>query len=285
MFLTIEDGLKIYYEDYGDSNALTLLFIHGWGVSSSLWSEQVSFFVNKGYRVITFDSRGHGRSDNGDAIKNKPLSEFLISDIQKLVSHLNIKKPYGLIGHSAGGAVAISLYFKNPQDILFICLINSSYTLYERIDEKVFWHLFPEMIKLGLNPIIKESYKHILKRAIPFIANVLDKPKSKVEMWVNDIINVRIDTLFEELKHLKKHDIRNRLSKIQVPCLIIAGEYDLLTPPIKSKTLHKLIPNSELHIISHVGHLSIIEKSDEVNRIILDFIKKIENKEFQTNEK
>ena len=275
MYLNVENDVRIYYEDYGDPDAFPLLLLHGWGVSSALWSEQIPFIVGEGYRVITIDSRGHGKSDNGKT-SDSNLLEVIYNDIQVLLAHLDINEKFGIIGHSAGGGIAMSMYLSNPEDIAFLCILNSSYTLHERIDERIIWSLIPDMIKLGLNPIIRGPYKYLVRKLIPILAIILSKPKEKVKTWVEDILSVKRTILLEELKHIKKYNLKDKLDKIDIPCLIIAGEYDWLTPPSRSKVLHKHIPNSEFHIIKRTGHLSKIEKSDEVNKLILNFIKRFE---------
>ena len=277
MYLTVEDGVKIYYEDHGDKDAFPLVLMHGWGVSSALWSEQIPFLVENGYRVITLDARGHGKSDNGHFYNN--LLEVIYDDVQILLAHLDVRGKYGIIGHSAGGGIGMSMYLSNPEDIKFLCILNSSYTLYEYIDERVIWALIPDLINIGLNPILRGPYRFIVRRTVPILSMVLNKPRKKVEKWVNDVLSVRKSVLLEELKHIRQYNLKDKLDKIYAPCLIIAGEYDWLTPPVRSKVLHKHIPNSEFHLIKRTGHLSKIEKSDEVNELILNFIKKVENSE------
>ncbi|MHA1268560.1 MAG: alpha/beta fold hydrolase [Candidatus Helarchaeota archaeon] len=277
MYLTVDDGVRIYYEDHGDPRAFPLILLHGWGVSSALWSEQIPFLVEHGYRVITMDARGHGKSDNGIYSKDMNLLEVVYDDLQVLLAHLDINSTYGIIGHSAGGGIGMSVYLSNPEDVEFLCILNSSYTLYERIDERIIWSLVPDLINIGFNPILRGPYRYLVKKSIPIISIMLNKPRKKVEMWVDDILSVRKKVLIEELKHLKKYNLKDKLNKIYVPCLIIAGEYDWLTPPTRSKVLHKYIPNSEFHIIKNTGHLSKVERSEEVNELILNFIKRVKN--------
>lgn len=274
MYLKVDDGVKIYYEDFGNKDAFPIVLMHGWGVSSALWSEQIPFLVKNGYRVIILDARGHGKSENGAVYED--LLEIIHHDVQLLLEHLNISGKYGIIGHSAGGGIGISMYLSNPEDIKFLCILNSSYRLYEHIDERIFWAFIPDFINIGLNPILKGPYRLIIRNFIPAISVVLGKPRKKVRRWVNDILSINKNVLLKELKHIKKYDLKEKLNKIEIPCLIIAGEYDWLTPPVRSKILHKYIPNSEFHLIRGTGHLSKIEKSNQVNQLILDFIKRVE---------
>ncbi|MBD3230219.1 MAG: alpha/beta fold hydrolase [Candidatus Lokiarchaeota archaeon] len=277
MYLKVDDEVKIYYEDFGNKDAFPIILMHGWGVSSALWSEQIPFLIDEDYRVIILDARGHGKSDNCSIYED--LLQVIQNDVNLLLEHLNINGEYGIIGHSAGGGIAMSLYLSNSENIKFLCLLNSSYRLYEHIDERIFWAFIPDLINVGLHPLFKGPYRLIIRNFIPAIAIVLGKPRKKVKRWVNDILSIKRDVLLKELKHIKKYDLKDDLRKIDVPCLIIAGEYDWLTPPVRSKILHKYIPNSEFHLIKGTGHLSKIEKSNEVNEIILDFIKRVEQSE------
>lgn len=61
-FITTDDGVDIFYKDWGPRGGRPILFHHGWPLSSDDWDAQMLFFVNQGYRVVAHDRRGHGRS-------------------------------------------------------------------------------------------------------------------------------------------------------------------------------------------------------------------------------
>jgi len=269
-----DDGVKIYYQDYGDKNSFPLIFMHGWGVSSALFTEQLEFFSKKGYRTITFDTRGHGKSDKHICNIKGNLLNIIYNDFKTLINYLDVGDTFGFIGHSAGGACGIDFYFREPDNFKFLCLLNSSYVLYENFNEKIMWELMPILINLNYNSITKTFNKLIFSSFTPILSLSLNKPYNKVKNWIYDILDIDRTTLLQELKELKKYNLKDKLPEIKIPCLIIAGEYDILTPPKRSITMHKLIPNSELHIIPKTGHLTKIEKSEIVNNIILRFIEK-----------
>ena len=60
--ITVKDGTTIYYKDWGPRNAQPIVFHHGWPLSADDWDTQMLYFLEKGYRVIAHDRRGHGRS-------------------------------------------------------------------------------------------------------------------------------------------------------------------------------------------------------------------------------
>jgi len=61
-YVTTSDGVEIFYKDWGPKEAQPIVFHHGWPLSSDDWDAQMLFFVQKGYRVVAHDRRGHGRS-------------------------------------------------------------------------------------------------------------------------------------------------------------------------------------------------------------------------------
>src|SRR5262245_62740782 len=60
--ITVKDGTTIYYKVWGPERAQPIVFHHGWPLSTDDWDTQILYFVEKGYRVIAHDRRGHGRS-------------------------------------------------------------------------------------------------------------------------------------------------------------------------------------------------------------------------------
>ncbi|MCU5784987.1 alpha/beta hydrolase, partial [Alcanivorax balearicus MACL04] len=64
--ITAQDGTRIFYKDWGPKDAQPIVFHHGWPLSSDDWDNQMLFFLSQGYRVVAFDRRGHGRSDQTD---------------------------------------------------------------------------------------------------------------------------------------------------------------------------------------------------------------------------
>lgn len=94
---TTEDGTEIFYKDWGTGQPI--VFHHGWPLSADDWDNQMLFFLDKGYRVIAHDRRGHGRSTQ-TATGNE--METYAADVAALVAHLDVKNAVH-IGHSTGG--------------------------------------------------------------------------------------------------------------------------------------------------------------------------------------
>src|SRR5690606_28599894 len=98
-YVTTKDGVEIFYKDWGPKDAQTLMFHHGWPLSSDDWDAQLLFFLNKGYRVVASDRRGHGRSAQ---VSDGHDMDHYAADVTAVVEALDLKNVVH-IGHSTGG--------------------------------------------------------------------------------------------------------------------------------------------------------------------------------------
>ena len=101
MKITVKDGTEIYYKDWGTGQPI--VFHHGWPLSGDDWDAQMMFFLEKGYRVIAHDRRGHGRSSQGSIGHDM---DTYAADVAELTEFLDLKDAIH-IGHSTGGGEVI----------------------------------------------------------------------------------------------------------------------------------------------------------------------------------
>src|SRR5262245_35806039 len=90
------DGTTIFYKDWGPKSAQPIVFHHGWPLSGDDWDTQMLFFLDKGYRVIAHDRRGHGRSSQ---VGEGHDMDHYAADVAAVVSHLELRNAVH-IGHS-----------------------------------------------------------------------------------------------------------------------------------------------------------------------------------------
>src|SRR5215471_12241438 len=94
-----KDGTDIFYKDWGAKDAQAIVFHHGWPLSADDWDNQMMFFLEKGFRVIAHDRRGHGRSSQTDTGNEM---DTYAADVAALAAHLDLRDAVH-IGHSTGG--------------------------------------------------------------------------------------------------------------------------------------------------------------------------------------
>ena len=100
--ITTNDGTEIYYKDWGPRNAQPIVFHHGWPLSADDWDTQMLYFLDKGYRVVAHDRRGHGRSSQ---VSDGHDMDHYAADAAAVVEHLDLRNAIH-IGHSTGGGEA-----------------------------------------------------------------------------------------------------------------------------------------------------------------------------------
>jgi len=101
--ITTKDGTQIFYKDWGPRDAQTIVFHHGWSLSSDDWDNQLMFFLGEGYRVVAHDRRGHGRSTQTDTGNDM---DTYAADLIELAAALDLRQAVH-VGHSTGGGEVI----------------------------------------------------------------------------------------------------------------------------------------------------------------------------------
>jgi len=250
----------IYYEVTGQGEPL--LFIHGLASSSRSWKKQVPFFAQH-YRVITFDIRGHGRSD-------RPLLEpysikLFAADAVELMSALGIDSAH-IVGFSMGGMVGFQLAVDVPEMVTSLVAVNCC----------------PEGSMRTFNDGI-ECFKHIL--FLPFnrmrnkAHNGAKRPESTSDREVSPQSVIQRMAVNNKLAYanafgaLVKWSVADHLGAINCPTLMIASDADFVPVSIKAGYASKM-PDARLVVISNARHATPREQADEFNTMLLEFLSK-----------
>jgi 2-hydroxy-6-oxonona-2,4-dienedioate hydrolase len=180
--------------------------------------------------------------------------------VHKFLEHKDYKNLH-LLGNSLGGHVALVYVLKHPERVRSLILTGSS-----GLFENGMGDTYP---KRGDKEYIRK------KTQLTFY-----DPKMATDELVDEvygIVNERIKAI--KIIALAKSAIRNNLgeelSQISKPTLLIWGNDDTITPPFVGREFQKLIPNSELHFIDHCGHAPMMEVPAEFNRILHQFLQKL----------
>jgi len=268
-------GLNFYFEQRGSGDP-PLVFVHGFSCSHEDWQKQVDFF-RTGHQVITSDLRGHGFSDPDHEHSN---IENCASDIIAIINALGLRNVV-LIGHSMGCRVVIQAYVDTPEKVKGIVLIEGSRGLppgdrseaeiltierirstgYHKLLEKFFEDMFFE----GCDPKLKE---HIIQRSlslpeetgVPLFASTLGWDAGEL----NDaLLNIEAPLLVLQSTSMTPERVRMHLEP---------GETSPWFEQIK-----KSVPHARIEIVSGAGHFPMIERPDEINRIVAGFVSEIQS--------
>jgi 3-oxoadipate enol-lactonase len=254
------NGVNIYYELVGKGPFLALL--HGWVENHKFWKNQVPFFSEK-YRILTIDHRGFGDSD-------KPEGEYSIAlfadDFNKVLEKLKIDK-ITVMGHSMGGMIGQVFALKNPKKIKALTLVDTS----PSGDLKGSIPL-PD----GLKMIQEGDYASLVDLTLNPPYFFADGTDEKIVNWVKEEAKkTPKSSAIKGLEAMINYNIEDQISQIKVPTLIITGDQDQTVNPSRSEVMAKKIAGSKLFVMKGCGHHPLLEKPEELNKIVDEFLQKI----------
>jgi pimeloyl-ACP methyl ester carboxylesterase len=256
--------ISIYYETCGEGDSLVLIM--GLGGGSSLWWRQVAFFSPE-YQVVTFDSRGVGRSEKPDA----PYSMgMLVDDAAGLMEKLGIASAH-VYGVSMGGMVAQELALRYPKLVssLILGATTCGGTHAEMTDQETVQKLF-SIMTLSPAEVVRVS------TSVTFSAGFIESHRDKVKEWlIKGAESPPSPTGFKrQAEAVAGFETYDRLPQIRVPTLIVAGTADQLIPVENSRLLASRIPGAELVLFEGAGHGYLWEAEEEANRVVFDFLRR-----------
>jgi pimeloyl-ACP methyl ester carboxylesterase len=254
------NGGKIHFCDEGKGDAIVL--IHGYLESAEIWSG-MAYKLSKGYRVITVDLPGHGRSDNCSA---DYTMEFLAELIKELLDKLNIRKAF-ITGHSLGGYVTLAFLEKYPDRLSGYCLFHSqpfadTIAATEKRKREI------RIVSAGKKDLV---YSENVTRMFAdcnlskFPDALLKSRKIASQITPEGIVAV--------LKGMIKRPARlSVMEDGRVPCLWILGSMDNYIPCSEIQDMVNLPDNAAVVVLKNSGHLGFIEEEERTLEVIKGFV-------------
>lgn len=241
-------GLVVNYKSAG--NGQPLLILHGWASSSNSWVKIQSALAEKGYKVISVDMPGFGKT-------NAPLTVWGIDEYSTFVLDFANKlklDTFVLLGHSYGGQTAVKFVSDNPDRVTKLILVAPSVIRKKKgVGNKGIMY-FTKTVKL-LIPFGKD-----------FAAKVLYKVLRKGDY-------LRAQGIMKEIfKKVISQDMFSLLPSIRVNTLLIWGSKDDMVSVEDGRLMQDAMPNADLKIISGAKHSPNLTNTEQVTDIIERFI-------------
>jgi len=248
--------------DYRKGSGDLIVFIHGVGADRTAWKYQLPFFHAKGYAVAALDMRGSGDSDardkNGNLLPSS-LKEFA-ADTDAIIQELGYKKAHWA-GNSMGGVIILEALSQKLSSVDKIVLSNT-FAFYPDKEQilpraeaalkiKSLPDFAQERIPLVLRPDIDSG---TLDEAIYAMAR--KDPEAYLASW----------------QATWSPDYRTMLDGIKKSTLIVSGSLDMITPKALYDELAAKIPGAKHIHIEGAGHISNLDKPEEFNTALLDFL-------------
>jgi non-heme chloroperoxidase len=270
--ITTKDGVSIYFKDWGSGQPI--VFSHGWPLSADDWDAQMMFFLNRGFRVIAHDRRGHGRSSQ--TADGHDMDHYA-DDLAALTEHLDLKNAVH-VGHSTGGGeVAHYLARHGEGRVAKAALISA---------------VPPIMVKTAANPggLPKEVFDgfqaQLAANRAQFYRDVPAGPfygfnrpgatvyEGVIQNWWRQGMMGGIKAHYDGVVAFSQTDFTPDLKKITVPTLVMHGDDDQIVPYADSGPLTaKLVKNATLKTYKGFPHGMCTTQADTINADLLAFIK------------
>jgi len=230
------NGIKTYYEIFEskEGSGTPFLFLHGWGSNSERWAVVAEGLTQKGFKVFVPDLPGFGRSD---ALANAWNMNNYTSWLEAFVKTIGLDGFY-LAGHSFGGALAVKLAIKHPQEIKKLFLVSAASVRKKTASKSAIKNLAKIVNKFSFLPF----YSIVRKAFYKFIIQKSDYP------YVDGIMK-------ETFKNVISEDLSQFTGFIRVPTILIWGNKDKSTPVEDAYFMKDKIPGSKIVIIPGAGHI------------------------------
>jgi pimeloyl-ACP methyl ester carboxylesterase len=268
-----DDGVRLYYEETGSGK--TVIFVHEFADDVRGWEPQLRHF-GKRYHCVAFNARGYPPSD----VPEKPGSYSqarAADDIKAVLDHLG-GKPAHIVGLSMGGLATLHFGFWHPQHALSLCVGGAGYgaepAQRERFRSEA--EAIAGMIKSGGMPAFAEKYAYGPTRVQLEKKDPRGFAEFKHRLAEHSAVGSAHTQLGVQRERPSLYDLIDEMKRLEVPTLILTGDEDwpCLTPGI---LLKQTIPSAALAVVPNTGHAVNVEEPDEFNRIVGDFLAKVDS--------
>ena len=269
--ITTSDGVDIFFKDWGSGQPI--MFHHGWPLSADDWDAQMLYFIERGYRVVAHDRRGHGRSSQVD--RGHDMDHYA-ADAAAVVEHLGLRDAIH-VGHSTGGGEAARYVARHGKGrVAKLILIGA---------------VPPIMVKTPTNPgglpieVFDGFRRQLAANRAQFYIDIptgpfygFNRPNAQmsqgvIENWWRQSMMGGAKAQYDGIEAFSETDFTEDLKRVEVPTLVMHGDDDQIVPVADSAPLSaKLLTRSTLKIYTNFPHGMCTTHADVVNADILAFI-------------
>lgn len=271
-FITTADGTEIFYKDWGPRDAQVIHFHHGWPLSADDWDAQMMFFLDKGYRVVAHDRRGHGRSTQ--AATGHDMDSY-VADVIALTDALAHRDAIH-VGHSTGGGeVARYVARAAPGRVAKAVLVSAVAPIMVRTDRN------PDGVPIEVFDDVRHQTatnraQFFYDFTLPFFGYNRDGAEVKEGVrrnWWRQGMQGSVLAHTLGIKAFSETDFTDDLKAIAVPTLVMHGEDDQVVPfATTGKLSADIVAGAVLKSYPGYPHGMPTTHADQINADLLAFI-------------
>ncbi|WP_421376722.1 3-oxoadipate enol-lactonase [Paraburkholderia sp. DD10] len=253
------NGTELHYRIDGDrhGNAPWIILSNSLGSDLSMWTPQVEP-LSKHFRVLRYDTRGHGHSE---APKGPYTIDLLAGDVLGLMDTLKIARA-NFCGISMGGLTGVALAARHADRLERVVLSNTA----ARIGSPEVW--VPRAARAR-----GEGMVALAEAVLPrwFTAEFIEREPVVFAMIRDVFVHIDKEGYALNCEAIDATDLRPEVPGIKVPALVISGTHDVATLPEQGRELAQALPGAR-YVELDAAHISNIEKSESFTKTVLDFL-------------
>ena len=254
-------GIEMAYDDAGGGTPVVLL--HGFPFDRSMWDEQARA-LGATCRVVAPDLRGQGETTLGDA---EATMEEMAADVAALLDELNVARAV-VGGLSMGGYVALAFYRAFRARVLALVLADTRPQADTEEARRTREETARRALQEGMGPIADTMLPKLLS------GETRARRPDVVERVRAMVLAAQPEGAAAALRGMAlRRDQTDLLPEVDVPTLIVVGRDDAVTPPADAGAMRDKIRGSRLVVIEGAGHLSNVERPEEFNLALGDFLR------------
>ena len=269
--ITTSDGTEIFFKDWGSGQPI--VFSHGWPLSADDWDNQMLFFLDRGYRVIAADRRGHGRStQTGDGHD----MDHYADDLHAVVEHLDLRDAVH-VGHSTGGGEVTRYLARHGEGRASkAALISAVPPLMVRTDANPDGLPKSEFDDLQAQLAANRSTFYRDLAAGPFYG--FNRPGAQAQEaiianWWRQGMTGGAKAHYDGIVAFSQTDFTEDLSKITIPVLVMHSQDDQIVPyAAAGPKSAELLPNATLITYHDLPHGMPTTHADTINADLITFL-------------
>ncbi|MBO9170948.1 MULTISPECIES: alpha/beta fold hydrolase [Rhizobium] len=271
--ITTQDGTEIFYKDWGSRDAQVIMFHHGWPLSSDDWDGQMMFFLDKGYRVIAHDRRGHGRSSQ---IGTGHTMDTYVADVMALTDALDLQDAIH-VGHSTGGG-EVARYVANAKAgrVSKAVLISAVAPIMVKTDRN------PDGVPMDVFDFVRDQtatnrsqfFYDFTMQFFGYNREGADVKEGVRRNWWRQGMMGSVLAHYQGIAAFSETDFTEDLKKMAVPTLVMHGEDDQVVPfATTGKISASIVRGAVLKSYAGYPHGMPTTHADVINADLLAFVR------------
>ena len=252
------------YEDEGSGEPLVL--VHGHPFNRSMWRPQIAHLSRAGWRVIAPDLRGYGEST---VVPGSTPLETFARDLRALLDHLGIERCV-LGGLSMGGQIVMECWRLFPERIRAVVLADTFAAAETAPGRAARQAMAERLLREGM-----ADYAHEVLAKMVAPHHVASRPEVAAHV-LQMMTSTAPEGAAAALRgRAERPDYTAQLSQMPVPALVVVGTEDTYTPVSDARAIHDRMPDARLVLIERAAHLPNLERPDEFNAALEDFLRSL----------